>query len=889
LSVSSKDVSAIYELLYNPKYAPKRSSTSHVERLTVDGQPAYILMNESTGEYYEVDAITNSIWDLVDGGKTVGEIWAEARKTEDKITEREVRDVIVSLAEEGTIESSESEVGQKRVDMVSALQLDVRLLEDSSKSLARFFRVTRKLINRETFTIAIGISILGMALFAGTFARIFADPLAFEVAGSTLFGLLFYESIVLLPVYLIHELAHAAACDYFGGKPRALGTGLYYLSPFFFTDTSDSWRLSRRARIMISLAGPLSTLVIGSIFVFWSYLLPSGFGRNVLQVGAFFSFYGTLLNFSPVIETDGYYILADVLKIPNLRDESLSYIKSVLFRKLGRSASAALQDEGGRRVFMLYGGITAVWLCLFGYSSIRLMFIYGLGAYNSFESVSSAFLQTQQFNVFSAAVNVAALAYFALFSAGFVVMGVTAYRSIRIRGVKLETIHDKRVSVFLPLPSFFPRRRAEELVEAAKALSRKCSRSFSVTWEPPLCVAALKLGNVDESLDDTRRDMLRVERSFRSLHSEFLSKNLGSSSGEASGKKGTMSSVLVNLATRFPPFERKEALAEAAQFRKGRDEVIVNILESAFGTVWTLELSPEDYQRIRREIFPSLTADDLGLALPRGLEDFKKRTVLGFDAIAQLASEIEKESGKVDKRPDLYQLTAFIEPIKSRLAFVGRTESVEGSIVWLGGLFLYQAWTGFMNEALNEAAMGLRSIRPAASYRFADADVAKLSEKELDVLRQEFDHFGAVKQAVSKAMGQVKSTHESALNFHEALNSLVSDVAFDVGLYRPILITNGARLAGVKGKIEEFQAEFDRVSKMIDKITRDLSEEHAKRSSSPEPARLGFFRRGSSQVLSSFRRGAPARRSPPYEAGIKLLFATNRMVYDVAIASDLVI
>jgi len=889
LSVSSKDVSAIYELIYNPKYAPQKSSTSHIERLSVDGEPAYILTNESTGEYYEVDEITDTIWNLVDGGRTLGEIWTEARRTDDKITEKEVRDVIVSLAEEGTIESSESEVEQRRVEMVSALQLDIRLMKDSSQSLAPLFWLTRKLFNRGVFALAVAVSVLGMILFAGTFARIFADPSAFEVAGSTLFGLLFYESIVLLPVYLIHELAHAASCDYFGGKPRALGTGLYYLSPFFFTDTSDSWRLSRRARILISLAGPLSTLVIGSIFVFSSYLLPPGFGKNVLQVGAFFSFYGTLLNFSPVIETDGYYILADVLKIPNLRDESLGYIKSVLFRKLGRPATSELQDGGGRRVFLLYGGITTVWLCLFGYSSIRLMYVYGSGAYSSLTSLSSVLLQAIPFDLVSASVNVAALAYFALFSAGFVVMGATAYRSIRIRGIKLETIHDKRVSVFLPLPSFFPRRRAGELVDAAKALSRKLSRSSSVTWEPPLCVAALKLGKVDETLDHTRRDMIKVERSFRSLHSEFLSKNAGLSSKEASGKKATMNRALLDLANRFPALERKEAIAEAVQLREGRDELIARLLESAFGTVWTLELSPEDYQRIRGEMLPSLTADDLGLALSKGLEHFKKHTVLGLDAIAQLASEIEKESGKVKTRPELYQLTAFIEPIKSRLAFVGRTESVEGSIVWLGGLFLYQSWTGFMNEALGEAAMGLKSIRPATSYHLTKEDLQKLAREELGVLRREFVQFRAVNEAVKDAMGQVQSTYMSAQNFHEALNSLVSDVAFDVGLYRPILVTNGTRLASAKGRIEQFTAEFERVYEILDEISRDIEEEQSKRSSTPEADSHGFFASASSRVLSSFRREDSARRSPTYEAGIKLLFATSRMVYDIVIASDLVI
>jgi len=890
LPVRSKDVSAIYELLYNPKYAPQRSTTSHVERLTVDGEPAYILMNEATGDIYEVDEDTNAIWGLADGGKTIKEIWAEAKKANEALTEKEVRDVILSLAEEGTIESSEPEVEHKRVELVSAFQLDVRLLKDSSKSLAPFFGLTRKLLGKWVLVLAAAITALGAILFAGTFAHFFADSSAFGIAGSTLLGLLFYQMVVLLPVYLIHELAHAATCDYYGGKPRDLGTGLYYLAPFFYSDTSDSWRLPKRARIMISLAGPISTVVIASLFVLWSYFLAPGFGKNALEIGAFFAFYGTLLNISPVIETDGYYVLADVLKIPNLRDEAFGYLRSVSMRLLGRPVSFERPDARTRRIFLVYGVAAVVWLASFVYTSTWLVLIYGQDVYHSLASLSMMALRTQLFSATTVGVSVASLSYFALLASGFVLIGVVAYRNIRFRGVKLETIHDKRVSVFLPLPSYLSRDRAEGLVETAKAQSRKFCRSYSVTWEPPLVVAALKLGKVDQSLEDTRRDMLRVERSFRSLHREFLSKNLGSHPEEASGKKTEVAKNLLDLAARFPLFERKDAIAEASQFLERRDELIAYLLESAFGTVWTLEMSPEDYQRVRLEIFPGLAAEDLGVTDLRGeLEHFKKHTVLGLDTIAQLSSEIEEESGKVNERPELYQLTAFIEPIKSRLVFVGRTDKVEGSIVWLGGLFLYQAWTGYMREALDEAALGLKSIRLAPSRSLSEAQIMSLSGGELEMLREEFGRTGTLKETVGKSITQVRSTYESALNFHEALSSLVSDEGFDIGLYKPILSTNGKHLEDVKGKIDEFQAEFGRVADELGTVMQAVEMESSKRSSRLK-VRQGLFKGFQSRVLSLIRgTGAQPPHAPVYEAGIKLLFTTNRLVYDVVIASDLVI
>jgi hypothetical protein len=422
-------MSGIYELLYNPKFTPRRSPGSHIDEMIVDGESAFVLANETTGEYYEVDGKTNAIWNLLDGTRTVKDVIEEARKADETLTEKGVRQLIVSLAEEGTIESTEPEVDKSRIESASAFQLNIHLVRDSSKSLARFFRVTRRLIRKEELPIALAISAVGAILFAGTFAHLFSNSSVFAIAGSTLLGYLFYQLVVLLPVYAVHELAHAVACDHYGGKPKGLGTGLYYLAPFFYCDTSDSWRLPTRARIMISVAGPLSTIVIASLFVFVSYFIPAGFERNFLQIAAFFCFYGTLLNLSPVLETDGYYILADIVKIPNLRDESFAYVKRVFRHLLGKRAragrGAAAVRLGGRRgqIFLLYGLISIAWLLVWGITSLQLFSIYGRDAYSSVVSLASTILRDRVFNVTTVGVDVATLSYFALLLAGLGVMG----------------------------------------------------------------------------------------------------------------------------------------------------------------------------------------------------------------------------------------------------------------------------------------------------------------------------------------------------------------------------------------------------------------------------------------------------------------------------------
>lgn len=888
MATGTKDVSAIYELLYNPTYRPRCSPTAHLETLAIDGEPTKILMKESGNEYFEVDAVTETIWRLLDGNRTISEIFNEAKSLDDKLTEKEVRDIVVSLAEEGIIESTEPETQKKRVEIVSAFQVDVQLLRDSSKSLAGLFRLTRKLIKKPELPLSIGIVVFGFALFYASFIRIFTHPSLLAIAGSALLGFFVYQMIVLLPVYAVHELAHAAVCDYYGAKPRAIGTGLYYLAPFFYCDTSDAWRLSRRARIMISVAGPLSTVVISAFLVFWSYLSPPGYLKDVLQIGAFFGFYGSLTNFSPVIETDGYYILADVLNFPNLRDEAFSYIKRTIFKIIGRPVRAVRQSAQHRRIIAIYAVITIVWLAFFGYTTVWIFGIYGVSAYQALSSLLTIILGLRAFDLTTVGVNIATLVYFSLIVAGFVVMGAVAYRNIRMKGVKLETIHDKRVSAFLPLPSDIRRPMATELVASSQKLARKFSRSSTVTLQPPFCVAELRLGKVDQSMEAMWDEMRKVEESFRSLHFAFLGRFL--THRESSPKAEGIKESLYKLARSFPRLERGRAGSAVSQFVTTQDEKIGYLLQAAFGTVWTLEFSPDDYRRLRRGMFPTLIAEDLSVTdLPSAVEDFKKRTVLGLDTLAKLSAEIEAESREVYKRPEVYQTTTFLEPVKSRLVFVGRTDKVEGSVVWLGGLYLYQAWISFIREALDDAALGLKSIRLSRPTSLTKSQAAKLHDSELASLKECLDQMEALIPTVTEALTRIESTFESASNFHESLENLVVDESFDVGLYKPILTANGQHLKGVKEKIEEFTDEFEWVSKRLTASKTEIGEERSERVSKASSSKQNLFRRLQGTFQSLWGDHGEKNHTQVYDTQIKLIFATTRLVYGIVIGSDVIL
>jgi len=57
-----------------------------------------------------------------------------------------------------------------------------------------------------------------------------------------------------------HECGHAAACRYGGARPGRIGMGIYLVWPVFYTDVTDSYRLSKAGRLRTDLGGSTSTL-----------------------------------------------------------------------------------------------------------------------------------------------------------------------------------------------------------------------------------------------------------------------------------------------------------------------------------------------------------------------------------------------------------------------------------------------------------------------------------------------------------------------------------------------------------------------------------------------------------------------------------------------------
>ncbi|MFK3660228.1 HlyD family efflux transporter periplasmic adaptor subunit [Scandinavium sp. NPDC088450] len=128
---------------------------------------------------------------------------------------------------------------------------------------------------------------------------------------------------------LWHELGHAFTATRHGVRVGHMGVALLVMLPMAYTDTGESWKLSRSTeRFRIAAAGIISELVLAGWATFlWSFT-PEGSIKNALFFLATTAWVMTVVvNASPFMRFDGYFILSDLLDFPGLHERAGNWAK----------------------------------------------------------------------------------------------------------------------------------------------------------------------------------------------------------------------------------------------------------------------------------------------------------------------------------------------------------------------------------------------------------------------------------------------------------------------------------------------------------------------------------------------------------------------------------
>ncbi|MGB1814688.1 MAG: site-2 protease family protein [Rubripirellula sp.] len=161
---------------------------------------------------------------------------------------------------------------------------------------------------------------------------------------------------------LVHELAHAVVCAQTGSEVSEAGLVFVLFAPLAYVNVTSCWRLSDRwKRIAVASAGMYVELLIAAVaFLFWLNVSDIH-TRFLLDNIVWMAGVSTLLfNLNVLMRFDGYYILADLVEVPNLYGEAMQAVKSVFLRLVVGQASEPSRLRGWRRTFVLAYGFAAL-------------------------------------------------------------------------------------------------------------------------------------------------------------------------------------------------------------------------------------------------------------------------------------------------------------------------------------------------------------------------------------------------------------------------------------------------------------------------------------------------------------------------------------------------
>ncbi len=339
------------------------------------GERWYVLHDQSSGVYLRFNEHAYALLGRLEGDLTLDEIFEYAN--ESALDYPMSRDEIASLI--GQLSAAEllkdalplnaqdifrqyKTQKQKKNQRVLMNPFSIKIpFFDPDRFLTKFSSLARNLFTPTAMGLWSVIVLFALVLGVSNFEEILYDVAKIELSPAQI--VVFWLIYPLIKIF--HEAGHGLAVKAFGGEVHEAGINFLLFMPIAYVDATASWSFRNKwRRILVGAAGIMTELFIAALALFLYLLVEPSFIKDLALNTILIATVSTLLfNGNPLLRFDGYFILEDLLEIPNLATRSKKYYyyltqKYILKLENIYTPSTAYGEE---KWFLLYGFLSPLY------------------------------------------------------------------------------------------------------------------------------------------------------------------------------------------------------------------------------------------------------------------------------------------------------------------------------------------------------------------------------------------------------------------------------------------------------------------------------------------------------------------------------------------------
>ena len=332
---------------------PRLVAGVSLQRHVYRGQVWYVLQNASGGQFHRLSSAAHALVERFDGQSTVQEIWEQACAGTHGLAGALARDI-----------PTQNDVVDLLIQLHTAELLQVDISPDAATLFERYRKKKRQtikqwlmsptsikvpLINPSRFLertwrpLAWLLGPMGLLLWllvvcsASVLALQHWKELSHDLSDQLLAGQNLLILMAVFPVVkTLHELGHAYATRIWGGRVHEMGVMFLVFAPSPYVDASASSSFrSKWRRAIVGAAGMLVETFVAALALFVWLSVEPGLTRTVAYNVMVIAGVSTVIfNGNPLLRYDGYYILTDLIEMPNLAQRGQKYWKYLVDRYL---------------------------------------------------------------------------------------------------------------------------------------------------------------------------------------------------------------------------------------------------------------------------------------------------------------------------------------------------------------------------------------------------------------------------------------------------------------------------------------------------------------------------------------------------------------------------